>query len=89
MQMNCMNCDHQLICRNADDDKNHVCSMYDPIFHKTNADRIRAMSDEELAKEKAASVNCHLCLLRKTCKDDDMESCYKLWLEWLQRDAQS
>jgi len=50
VQMNCMNCDHQLICRNADDDKNHVCSMYDPIFHKTNADRIRAMSDEELTE---------------------------------------
>lgn len=50
MQMNCMNCDHRLICRNADDDKNHVCSMYDPIFHRTNADRIRAMSDEELAR---------------------------------------
>lgn len=50
MQMNCMNCDHRLICRNADDDKNHVCSMYDPIFHKTNADRIRKMSDDELAE---------------------------------------
>ena len=49
MRMNCMNCDHHLICRNADDDKNHVCSMYDPIFNRTNADRIRAMSDKELA----------------------------------------
>ena len=49
MRMNCMNCDHHLICRNADDDKNHVCSMYDPIFNRTNADLIRAMSDEELS----------------------------------------
>ena len=50
MRMNCMSCDHQLICKNADDDEYHVCSMYDPVIRRTNADRIRSMSDEELAE---------------------------------------
>ena len=50
MRMNCMSCDHQLICKNADDDEFHVCSMYDPVIRRTNADRIRSMSDEELAE---------------------------------------
>ena len=50
MRMNCMNCDHQLICKSADDDEFHVCSMYDPVIRRTNADRIRSMSDEELAE---------------------------------------
>ena len=49
MRMNCRSCDHRLICKSADDDEYHVCSMYDPIMRKTNADRIRSMSDEELA----------------------------------------
>ena len=86
----CGNCIHK---ETAGSD--YPCNICNNVTHyeepkpMTNADRIRAMSDEELAKEKAVSVNCHLCLLRKTCKDDDMESCYKLWLEWLQRDAQS
>lgn len=50
MRMNCMSCDHQLICKSADDDEYHVCSMYDPVIRRTNADRIRSMSDEELAE---------------------------------------
>ena len=50
MRMNCMSCDHRLICKSADDDEYHVCSMYDPVIRKTYADRIRSMSDEELAE---------------------------------------
>lgn len=83
MQMNCMNCDHQLICRNADDDKNHVCSMYDPIFHKTNADRIRKMSDEELSEllyEAQMSVLNEMCPNKYIVEDT--------WLEWLQQEVE-
>lgn len=48
---------------------------YKPI---TNADRIRAMSEDELAwfyAEKIAS--CY------GCESSTMEDCYKCWLDWL------
>ena len=51
-------------------------------YHFTNADRIRAMSDEELAK-----------LLKKSGCPSDSCKCYAMgckgcWLEWLQQPAE-
>ena len=46
------------------------------FWEKTNADRIRAMSDEELAKE----MRSHAFALA-TCSE-------KAWLEWLQSPAE-
>ena len=45
----------------------------------TNADRIRAMSDEELADVVANGVGC----VRKAphCMDDDCTSCIRKWLQ--------
>lgn len=45
---------------------------------QTNADRIRAMSDEELAK--------HLCCPWKECKNMNLE-CDKCLLDWLRQEA--
>ena len=48
----------------------------DPI---TNADRIRAMSDEELADVVANGIGC----VRKAphCMDDDCTPCIRKWLQ--------
>ena len=78
MRMNCMSCDHQLICKNADDDEYHVCSMYDPIMRKTNADRIRAMSDEELADL--------LCETETQYASIDL-NIENTWLDWLKQEV--
>ena len=45
----------------------------------TNADRIRAMSDEELADVVANGVGC----VRKAphCMDDDCTPCIRKWLQ--------
>lgn len=72
------------------DENNVVVKKYEDICHtchgggqkpKTNADRIRAMSDEELARTFAQTGNCppspeygHNC-----------ERCSKCWLDYLRQ----
>ena len=59
------------------------CPRCGGIFKKvkpmTNADRIRAMSDEELADVVANGVGC----VRKAphCMDDDCTPCIRKWLQ--------
>ena len=51
---------------------------------KTNADRIRTMTDEELAQMFWEKASCELCKLKKQyCSDD----CKGTWLEWLKEEA--
>lgn len=52
----------------------------------TNADKIRAMTDEELAKWFCDKVSCGCeCLaLCKDCGRDD-KSCSQAWLNWLKQ----
>ena len=49
--------------------------------HNTNADRIRAMSDEELARQFGAQCP-------KTVKRVCDKRCHLCWLEWLQQPAE-
>ena len=61
----------------------HICHMEKDMYKpkKTNADRIRAMSDEELAMvfgEDCADREC----------PEHRESCRKCWLDWLKQEAQ-
>lgn len=52
---------------------------------KTNADCIRAMSDEELAELFWIRADCKLCPNRKQyCSDD----CKGAWLNWLKQEAE-
>jgi hypothetical protein len=53
----------------------------------TNADRIRAMSDEELAEVLGNLVHCGGCPMRDNCKVDDLP-CNNVMLEWLQQPAE-
>ena len=49
----------------------------------TNADRIRAMSDEELAK-KLSDYTCPPSMDGEVCHE---ARCQKCWLEWLKAPA--
>ena len=72
-----------------------LCSDWpDCPFHpkpKTNADRIRSMTDEELAK----FMNCGACPpgkdVSELCHDEDGGSvpdmCNLCWLDWLKEEA--
>ena len=55
-----------------------------PDERPSNADRIKSMSDEELAAEMTARGGCpHDCET-----PDDMDTdCYKCWLDWLREEA--
>ena len=54
------------------------CKRYKPNY-TTNADRIRAMSDEELADVIANGVSC--VLSAPHCMDDDCTYCILKWLK--------
>lgn len=51
---------------------------------QTNADRIRSMTDEELAELFWIRADCKLCPNKEThCSDD----CRKHWLDWLRQEV--
>ena len=66
------------------------CS-YEVAPPMTNADRIRAMSDEELAEWLSPIADCVRCYTWGKDNPFDMRPCYtgekrckQLWLDWLQ-----
>lgn len=72
------------------------CDFYEDKRKKatpktTNADRIRAMSDEDLATWVETIAGCHLCpMLDEQCSGGEVNSranCKHHWLEWLRQEA--
>lgn len=57
---------------------------------KTNADRIRAMSDEELSSwiNDHADCNCRCEAWKDGCMDSD-STCMAAWLEWLKEEVKN
>jgi len=54
---------------------------------KTNADRIRSMTDEELAYRLAIN-ECGICPLKEKCfAMQPIKDCEDMWLDWLQQPA--
>lgn len=66
-----------------------VASIQNYETNHTNADRIRNMSDEELAEFMSENTSYYYCGVR--CKDRPKSptesSCFR-WLEWLQSEAE-
>ena len=76
------NCKH-----NSNSRDNEPCCRCDS--NHTNADRIRNMSDEELAEFMSENTSYYYCGVR--CKDrpkSPTESSCFMWLEWLQSEAE-
>lgn len=71
--------------------KNGKCHYIGNCEHKvlTNADRIRAMSDEELADAWMKDVApCHRCVYTEECECDEyvtIEKCKEGLLKWLKQ----
>lgn len=57
---------------------------YVPSLIKTNSDRIRAMSDEEMAEWIYLTVGFRDCPIRE---DRCFEDCENRWLDWLRQEA--
>jgi len=74
----CCECEYS---ENSDDPP----TKYEPK-PMTNADRIRSMSDEELAAEMKEEGGCpHDC----ECPDVMDADCYKCWLDWLKQEEKN
>lgn len=59
------------------------CERFEPKVI-TNGDKIRQMSDEELAKK--FGYPCPP-LYKKHCRGDNPEECAECWLNWLRQEA--
>ena len=55
---------------------------------QTNADSIRAMSDEELAEAVGKYVYCGMCLLKNKCNSSEFKPCKEVVMEWLKQPAE-
>lgn len=79
----------------CDADRTHIKQMFfhEPIDAirwwnaKTNADRIRMMTDEELAEIISSLGNCDTCYLYLNRGCNINTSCKDAVLEWLRKDA--
>lgn len=60
----------------------------DTVKH-TRADRIRSITDEELAEFIAYSTSCETCPARKGGSDEchNTTNCSTAWLDWLKEDV--
>ena len=78
-------------CSIGECDQTETCAAYVPVI--TNADRIRAMSDEDLAKHLVdIGWDCHLCAEHRRLDNEPLlrgekcdEKCAEHCLEWLQQ----
>ena len=74
-------------CHNAGTTSKIVdCSQYKPWRILTNADRIRSMSDEELAEHIWKKIGCPAGRNYVTC--GYAGSCKDCWVDWLQQPAE-
>lgn len=92
--LTCKYCAHLKKCIKADNDKgyehneNFEGEKFCREFKRnTNADRIRSLSDEELAEFLYTSVSCYGCPVRAECDKTACKGCDELVLEWLQQSA--
>jgi len=80
--MNCKNC--RANCTGAKQDREiALCLGYDPP--KTNADKLRAMSDEELAEYMGDVQTWGGCPNHGAA--NCQEECAKCWLDWLRQEV--
>jgi hypothetical protein len=62
------------------------CSYHSHTAKRTNADKIRSMSDEELAELWWERVDCGECPVHRDCRMTGQD-CKKLALDWLRQEA--
>ena len=79
----CLTCRNEYCCVETDLRKiRSECEYYRPI---TNADRIRSMTDEELA-DYFSELSCFPGANRDICKV--AANCMDCWLDWLKQEAE-
>ena len=77
MKGNCAECCRRWVCEIDPSD----CNEWPDPVPVTNADRIRAMSDEEMAKKLGRGLGCPVTADCMKMSGD----CKACWLDWLQQ----
>lgn len=85
--MKCDTCRYKNDCFVFDKEQMEKCKAYEPEKKMTNADRIRAMSDEELAAHMWNKFGCPDGR-NHTTYDCIGNSCKDCWLDWLRQPAE-
>ena len=86
----CIYCTDDLHCTKYTDDNYESWCVLGPCQDETpsNADRIRAMTDEELANMWCTYVDCGECPKRIGCSMN-YQDCLRLALEWLKQESEA
>lgn len=84
----CVYCTEDGYCKKYSDDEVTSWCVQSPCKDEkpSNADRIRAMTDEELAELWWERVDCGECPVHKECKLTGQD-CKRLVLNWLKKEA--
>ena len=86
----CKGCKYEKCSEDSKECRGCKQNAVDKYTKMTQADRIRSMSDEELAEFLSESTNCDCCNIQ--CPDKlncpSMSSCYCRHLEWLQSEVE-
>ena len=84
----CVYCTEDGYCKKYSDDEVTSWCVQSPCKDETpsNADRIRSMTDEELAELWWERVDCGECPVHRDCRMTGQD-CKKLALGWLQEEA--
>ena len=84
----CVYCTEDGYCKKYSDEEVTSWCVQSPCKDEkpSNADRIRAMTDEELAELWWERVDCGECPVHRDCKMTGQD-CKKLALGWLQEEA--
>lgn len=64
------------------------CSWFEADTVITNADRIRQMTDEELADRIMGYIRCEACEREFHIECNPLMTCRGIWLEWLKAPAE-
>ena len=85
----CVDC----MLTHLENDINQVAEEYNQSLTEinqslTNADKIRSMTDEELAEFLFKYSNCECCCISKKCTKIAENSCIDTFLAWLQSEVE-
>lgn len=87
----CVYCTEDGYCKKYSDEQVISWCVQSPCKDEkpSNADRIRSMSDEELANELAVIADCSCCIHRNKMNDCSLVdySCQNQWLDWLREET--
>lgn len=82
----CENCNLNRLCKELDAlGYTRGCNTFH-LTRKTNADYIRAMTDEELAF-RLKEITCPFRYGGKVNCNIDNKGCYQCWLDWLKQEV--